>query len=553
MGAPKQQVTYGDFSFGYHNMSVTQRPRVSDNEIDQTGIIYEFKIRGWLTAKTTAAFADLVTQTQCQLAKFRQTMLVKWSDDGSNYNTLYSFAPTDDVHWGPIPGALNIQEIVAGRAAMFEWSVTVVSKQCFSGACGIITRPSEILTISRSYQFDVDPNGLTRRTISGRLEVTSKSVQNGRPADYYRSNVTPGIPGGYNRDGEHFTQSPNGRFLDFSIIDQERVWTLPQPVTTGRATWSVSLPNAMVLIAIYRLSGSFTAPATVSKDAIINQILQLATNRFPPAAQITRFLTKELSEDVYGNTVNFSFTATGPIGATGKPGDPPTGNSTFGGKPPNSGASQPIGAYGGDGNTSSGVSGGTPSIYDSCNGNPGQPTYSPIPSGSPTPGTTGAPSTPPGTYTNPGTQYVDQAHLDAAYTVYKETISYEVNNGWKLFYPKTVGVAPLKQRISNPRLFIIQAGYAKRWGNDATQGPVVPKPIYSDNQAVLHTKSIAPSNPTPDTSSNRNEYGIEWIYKMEWTGSSQDASSIQPTYPRDGRRDNAGNVEGVTPLMTSPS
>jgi len=579
MGVPGQTVTYGSFTFRYHEMAVDQTPRYGDNGIDQTGIRYTFKISGWLNGADQPSFAALVAQTQCQLAKPRLNFSVQWSGD-SGQTTLYSFNAATDLAWGPIPGAFNITRIVAGRAAMFSWTLTCETKSCFDGSCSVNTTgpASAVLSISFKYDHQIGPDGLTTRTVSGRLEITAAAVQQGITADSFRGNVTPSLPGQFQRDGENYQCSADGRFLDFSITDREVAFVLPAPVTTGQATWTVTVAP-YGLTQTYRLAGKFTAPASVTKQAIIDQILQLSANRFNVPAGITLIPDDSmLEESIYENSVSFSMSAhsTAPVnagsGSSGtlggvNPFDPNTGFNTFGSLPPGSasGAAQSIGAYGGAaGGESSGVWAGVPTPYDACtpaasesggggggNTPSGGDSTNPPPDGSGS--SDGTPTTP--DPSSPSYGGVSSAHASLPYVMFKETISLECNNGFVSYYPKVAGAAPVFQQTRNPKVYIIQSGYASRSGQTAQDGPVIPSPMYDTSQVNILDFSFAPEDPQPIGSSSYSLYAVTWTYRMEWIGAitattgEAGTNGFNLAYPEDPRP--AATVGG--PLQNVPN
>src|SRR6202035_3606945 len=153
MGSPQQTITYGGFTFRYNRMAVDQVPRYGDNGIDQTGIRYVFKFRGWLNGSDQTSFAALVAQTQCQLAKPRQNFSVQWQGDGPTV-TLYSFTAATDLAWGPIPGAFNMTNIAGGRSAIFSWELTCESKQCFNDMCSANPNSTTNAILSISFKYD---------------------------------------------------------------------------------------------------------------------------------------------------------------------------------------------------------------------------------------------------------------------------------------------------------------------------------------------------------------------------------------------------------------
>lgn len=566
-----RQIVYGNFTFGYNNMTVVQTPRYGDSGIDQTGIKYDFRIRGWIQATTAEGFNAILSETKAWLAKPRQSFTVRWSDDNVIFTSYYSFDGTgDDIAWGPMPGPFSIMELAGGRAALFEWSLTVETKQCYDNSCNLFNRGSDILTISRKFDHNVGPDGLTTRTISGRLEVTTNAVVANRNADYYRWLVTPSIPTNFERaGGGSFVTSADGRFLDFSITDKEVTWTLPPPITSGQATWSVSI-QPIGLMAQYRLSGRFSAPPSTPKSEIINQIMQLASNRFPALAPPFNIFpdTKVLEEDVYGNSVSFVFTAHGVVGANANPFDPTTGYNTFGSPPPGSdGNAQFVGPYGGTGITNSGVMAASPTPYDACTGASGTPGLAPT-TGGQTPTNTGGGG---GTQTQiiiPGTSQPSQGsdsnyvsvlqgttteHAMYPWLVFVEKISWEVDNQIRVRYPKIAGAAPLVQQVANPKLIIIQAGYATRMADSVTNGPSFPMPLYNDDQVRVLTASQETTSPPPIGASMNNRYSIAWCYKMQWLGVLGTAP-LGVQYSQDPRRPTTASNEVLdVPVVALPS
>ncbi|MCU1656001.1 MAG: hypothetical protein JWO57_657 [Pseudonocardiales bacterium] len=547
---PVRTITYGGFTFDFNRMTVDQQPRYGDNGIDQTGIAYTFNVEGFLTAATTTAFLDILTKIQCYLNKPRLAFAVRWGETTAA-DTWFSVDPSgDDIAWGPLPGEFKMQEIFAGRAIRYSWSLKVELKRCWDNSCSPFQRPSDVLSISRKYEHQVGPDGLTARTVSGRLEVTANSVQAGKTADYYRYLCMLPVPAYFQRDaGLSFSTSADGRFMDFSYSETEKNWTLPAPITSGSARFRVAI-SQMGARADYTLSGTFNAPVSVSKSQILDQILQLLQNRFPLNDAVGLVPTeRSLEEDIYGsNSITFSFSAWSAAGAGADPLSPQAVYATFGNRPPNSnGAAQGVGAYGGDGqNVTSGVVAGAPAPYDSCvppgtNGTqPGQPGLGPtvtIPVITANNGqnNTGGPggNTTDISVVNTG---ISDDHKAAPYVAYYEELSFEIDNGYAVFYPKVAGAAPVVQRTREPKVMIIQCGYAQRDALTALDGPVMPPPFYDNTKAILHRASPNTSTPVPVGASPYNRYKISWNYLMEWKLPLINTADIGIAYPDDPRR-----------------
>jgi hypothetical protein len=544
--------------FGYSRMSSSEAPVYAEDNYTLQGTLYSFEFSGVLTGSSVADFATQLEDMRCALAQPRQTLLIQWSEDNSTWVTEWNFPPGQpgsanfgDMSWGPFPGDLRITKMMGGRSAIYGWSIKCFRKDCFGNDCTLENANNAILSLTRRWQHTVDGSGLTTRTVSGKLVITAESVMNQQPADNYRFVVLPPLPVNFKREKQDFNQSEDGRELTFSIVDQETKFTLPVPISEGNVNWTVRVEEYGALVR-YILSGRLSAPPAVTKNAIFQQVLAIAAAKFPLGTQTLVFEQRELSEDVYGNTVNFMISAFQSAGVQqGTPNSSlpnfTTGLDTFGIVPPtNSGQAYIITPYGGDSNANSGVIADVPIIYDACNGSiasSSQANSGARNGGYPSGGFSGTPPWGAGdmgqTENNSG---ISAYHDQAPYIAVHERISFECDNGIVVFPAKVKGQKPIAQQIHNPIITIIQAGYISRYAQDITLVPAPNPPFINPDgiNAVLQQWNIEAQTPQPIGDGLTNLYTISWRYIIKLIGGQEQAGTtnngLNMAFPWDPRR-----------------
>lgn len=583
--------TYGTFTFDLHRITVDETVLYGSNGIDQVGVDYRLDLSGIISAPNEVAFKAAIQQAECQLNTPRQAFSSSWSQtQAGHYTTLISLTPEADIAWGPKPQGIKIREIIGGRSALISFSLIAKQKKCFDSGCNEVGVPLWVLSVSRRFDFSVDENGYTTRTVSGKIlvDAQSQAAANGnKPADWYRNFAVFGCPQWYRRIHQQWTQNEDGTEVDYSYTDKEQEWVFPRPVSSGHATWRVTT-SAFGALANFVLAGSFCGTTGCTKADILQQISLLAANRFPPDNAPIVYNNTECmyEEDIYGeNRVTFQLSGSSAAGSVGTDwtaggtqpvfktfGIAPPGNDDAGVGGANQGSSQPIGTYGGDGaNTTSGVIAPALAPYDACNPPSGLPSGGPgIPGSSTQVGITGSPNTniPSGqvpTQVTPGdspspasvtpqNQAISAAHKANPFISYYEEISYEFDNKMAIFYPKVVGAKPVVQQTSNPALRIIQSGYSCQWGTSAQaiatanqsafgSNLLVAPPVFSG--AVLKYSSINPGSPTPvgvnganGGTTAVNQYKTSWRYVMEIsTPVSSVAALAYPICPQRGTQE----------------
>ena len=548
-----QQVTYNGFTFPYATLSESSAVIYAEDRQTHLGTQYIFRVSGCIFAEH-ASDGNLLTymdNMRCMLQEPRGEFLVKWGTTPTSPwlpaelggTTIFDFKDTDDVDFGPKPSEVKFTRFSGGLAALYEWSVAIFVKECWSGSCTLQGRQNQILAITRRYQHTIDADGLTTRTVSGRIIVTAQSVAaTGGQADAFRFMVTPPIPVNFKRTVQSFSQSEDGRELSFEFTDVETIYTLPKPITDGQASWSVRLADTGAMVN-YALSGWFSAASSVDKSQILTAISNLALKKFPVNQKGFIFETRELTENIYSqNRIDFNITATsaGGVTAQGQP-DFTVGINTLTVSPPDStGLAWPIYPDGGDASQSSGLLAPAPIAWDSCK--PSQLSQTSLsargilatsPSGTPTP-----PEGP----TNAQNDGTSMAHQTAPYVAYSETISYEINNQVRIFRPKVMNAQAIAQQTGNPIIYVIQAGYASRLASSAKDGPLASAPYginaTGTSNSVVLDAYVSPVVAEPIGDGSNNRYTIHWRYviALETPLDKGSLDPLTPSWPLDPRR-----------------
>lgn len=554
-----QTITYNGFTFPYTKLDYTSTVIYAEDGQTHLGTQYFFNVSGVLAGEQSPdqTLATYICNMRSALQEPRKEFKVGWGTAMSPYTYIvFDFKDTDDDDFGPKPGELRLFRFSGGQAATYSWSISIFTKECWGAGCDMDALTSVVLAVMRRYEHTIDSDGLTTRTMSGKLILSGTALQAGFSADFYRFIVAPPIPLNFHRDIQSYEQSEDGRELTFSITDSEVIYTLPNPISNGQANFTVRLADLGAMV-YYTLNGWFSAPVSVPKSMIIQKIGDLVNAKFPVSAPGLIWESRELTEAVYSpNRIDFSISASS-AGGTLNNGtlDLSIGLDYLTVSPPNSnGQSWPIYPDGGDISQSSGLLAPVPIAWDACSGNSlnqlglgsrGTLAYS----------LSGTPTPPQGTYPSPN--QISQAHKDAPYVAYNETISYEIDNGIQCFYPKIASTggpggdlgAAIFQQVRNPVLHVIQAGYASRVGPDSKSAPIAAAPWLLDNGGTRQDSNAAITDcfvsavcadPVGDGSNNR--YTIHWRYvgtlANTLTVGSGKASltEAEPNWPLDPRR-----------------
>jgi hypothetical protein len=570
----KYNVTYNNYNFPYAKVTATETPSYANDRITLEGTIFNITVTGFLTGVSAHDFANQLEIMRCQVTEPRESLLIQWSDDGVTYYNLYNFSSgaagpfadvtTADQEFGPFPGDLRVTKFMGGKSGIYTWSVRVFQKACFDGGCNQGVGSGEILSITRKYQFDVDSVGLTTRTLSGTLTVRGNKVllidaQNGIPADNYRLIVTPPLPTDFTRKRQSFSQSEDGRQLNFSFTDVEQKYVLPSPITDGNATFMTRVEQTGAMVR-YNLSGWFAAPVSVQKGVILFQVFTLISAYFPQStgAQPVIFESREITDDIYNNRISFNISAFQAY-ATTADGIP---DFSIGLSPMNQAAPLGVGQqqgqnylvypYGGDVNRSSGILADPPVLYDECatgvitnNSLPKNPLSNNSSAGGSAPNQPSfSGNLPQETPVQAPSNGATPAHLAAPYIAYHERWSWELDNKIKVFTPKIIGQDPIIQQTGLPQITVIQAGYSTQVAPASNLLSPPPQPIYpaSIGAAVVQIATIDNSVPEPVGDGANYKWTQHWRYVMRIAYAVDNTNNgPQLLYPQDPRTQTQNN------------
>jgi hypothetical protein len=553
MANPLQVVTYANCTFQNPTLSVDATALYDDAGLSQIGTRYKFTVTGVMGGVSQTDLANQICLMKQATYLPRGTFSVVWTGDGGP-TTLYSTDATQDIAFGPHPGSLTLFKHAGGRAASYNWSITTDLKDCSTGisTCAPGGRMGQILSLTQTFDFSINEDGFTRRTINGRLLVTSDAV----PAHSWAAAILPMFPQpkGFQRVQQTFSQSADARTLTYSIVDQEVMWTLPAPITGGNASFSVKI-DPYGAKQTYTLRGRYSAPASVGKNVLVSAALLLAAQKIPgiagSGATVIPVIT-ELTESVYENSIDFYFEAWSATFAD---------LSTFGGVPAGTSSDntgQFVGPYGGTGSggSNSGIIAGSPYIADGCKaliaGSLPTQSESPPPTQVPSPTNGNNPvDTPPGdlaSYSPPSDEQQAAMWLD-----YHEEVTFHVKNNIRKFMPKKAGAAPIFQQTAPPEITVVQRGYAVRVANTANlkSDPVFPPPtlFFNSSQAQLLDSDYTMSNGDQLGISDYDKYTIRWCFTMQINTAVSTINISGLGFPDDPRRSYKGPLVNNLPEL----
>lgn len=557
-------VTYNGYVFEHAKLTWQEQSVYASDNMTLEGTEYNFTVSGTIVENSQEDFYNTLNEIKASLRVPRQTFTAVWNSDEegngpqapiqiSSAEDSISTGYPSDTAWGPLPSNLQINEFIAGRAAMYSWTLKARTKECYScSTCNPTSGITPILSLSVRWSHSIDASGLTTRNVSGILVLDSKQVDVYQTAaDSYRNWVQPSLPKGFKPDKQDYAQSEDGRILSFSCTQIEKFWTLPQPMADGQMSMSASY-DLYGGIAHYNFSGYFTVTKQYSKALILQTVAGVISQKMSAFNGVCAVITEQQNyiEDIFGNRVSFNVTfalfglviagtslQTSINNLTGPFGLPVPTYST--------GTSQNIGPYGGDGSgTGSGVVAGVPSPLDSCTQipTPGSESFSPVPANTTSSnlgsqqGQTGSPYQPPNDGSQTGATF--------PYLEYHEEVSFHVNNGFVLFYPKSnSGPGVYTQQTRQPTLIITQAGYSSQAASNSSGGPVAPPPWYNtDGNSVVLSSDSGFEAPVPIGNGQYNKYTINWRYVIEVDGPFESTSDLGFAYPKDPRRQSSGTL-----------
>src|SRR5438105_4321794 len=138
---PTNEITYNGHTFGFARLSVREETVYASDRITVEGTAFVFQVTGHIVEDSVSA---MQAKLQCMRARLhvpRQQFKVNWADDGGGgIQQFYGFEDGSNIAYGPQPGELAIEQFAGGRAAVYSWTVSIVTKDCPSGCT--IGRPA---------------------------------------------------------------------------------------------------------------------------------------------------------------------------------------------------------------------------------------------------------------------------------------------------------------------------------------------------------------------------------------------------------------------------
>jgi len=524
MAAPQNTLTYGTFTFPFAGLETDSQTLYAEDQMTKVGVGYTFRISGWIGGISQSDLQNKIQQMQDQLRIPRQTFKVNWAGDGGSVDLFKYFSEAgrqsdaaQDIDWGPKPGELRFTRFPGGRAAAYQWrvSVTAMDKNL----------ATSVLAVTWQFGHHIDASGFTTRTVTGKILIEAGSVQAGLSADHYRAIVSNAVPAltWFKFDQATYVQSEDGRVLSFSVTETEQFWTFPKPITDGHVSWTVVTPGLLTgnLMCTYTLSGWIETSAKYSKKLLLDALFSLASVRFGAISGTQVMGERMIRETLFGrNRIDFLLSAQAPVG-TATSSDTTfnftvAGMESFGIRPPGvDGAPMQINPYGQTDDLSSGSVAPSPNLYDATT-NTGDYQFS---AASTNPNNTGVlqqsnrptPDSSPGG--NPVQNGISDRHIENPIVEFHEKISYEFYNHVVTLMPKKSGLDPITQQTSEPLARIIQAGYMSQVAAKvADLESLANDPVYDGIHYAIEQSYISVPVAEPIGDGSINKYTTEWRY-----------------------------------------
>lgn len=241
---------------------------------------------------------------------------------GIGYGTIAVNTVTPDLRWGPKPLGLEMKPI----AGMLAWDV-VWACEFFVPQCGGGTYDETMLmAVNVQTVYDVDLYGITKRTMSGYLQIpqtrgATPIVQ--RTADSYWSRMSFPIPPGFMRVSQQRRVSLDNNRLDFVLVDEEMSNFAPPPgvVYGGDVDYTFETANIGFSQFNATLAGEFETIPTVPTSRAAYAFLTILTQKLTEIKNLlggqgfvlVRHLRMSRSLFSRRNSFDVSFTVTGTI------------------------------------------------------------------------------------------------------------------------------------------------------------------------------------------------------------------------------------------------
>jgi len=225
-----------------------------------------------------------------------------------------------DVDYGPKPKVLSFTPEGDKQAALVEWRCSTRVPYCADSG----KYEKAIMAWNYDWQHTVDGNGMSKIMVSGYLEVPASRPTGTRDipdvADFYREKLASDVPLGFRREPGTYKLTKNRRRLDFSWVDSELPYPLPDGCTYAsvrhRVRWNRGKDAYYIFATI---SGSLTvapdkpvAHAFEKWKVIVNSRVHQSRDRInglvvavqneKPAVFIDSL---EIDEEMFGRTVDF--------------------------------------------------------------------------------------------------------------------------------------------------------------------------------------------------------------------------------------------------------
>lgn len=336
--------TIGTLSYGSVIFDAFESSRIQINpiwdEAERTIICWEhvLSVRGWVTnsaGTTDGPMQSLLLALTTPGQELRYTGGKGWGGAHGDGLHVNGSSTVRDMAFGPKPRLISFIPLggapFGNTAARVEWQCSTRVPVCQNARY-----QGEIAALNFDVAYQILGTGLQQITVTGYFEIPCTRQAGSRVvidnADRYRERIATPVPLGYRREPQTFRLSKDKRRIDFSWVDTQIPYPLPEGCVYAECKHGVgwNLKDAAVFRNVF--SGSITRAPDQPRHIAVERWKQIVGSRITKTNQFAASVEREeggaglpgvgqprptiildsfqIDEDVFGLTTHFSMAYT---------------------------------------------------------------------------------------------------------------------------------------------------------------------------------------------------------------------------------------------------
>lgn len=301
----------GDTDWCYTKFDITVQCVLNANYL---ALVAPDLIRGDGSLATTNA-SDIMAVIRSRLLQRRRAFSMTFNGAQLIPESAGGVPGTVDARNGPIPKSCDVRQLTNTTFLMtynivaHYWENNDVSQ---NNPIVKNKKGSQILYNRWSETVDFDHCQYTKRTRQGKFIIRSDN-QEGNIADQVRQQMAiVGVPPGFLRESSHYTVSPDGLGIEYTIVDREVFKLPPAPAFESEGYYRESTTHAVGTIRSCECRVKLKGDKFTDQSALITKAIGIASNKlFTRSKQlggrnaIIRILEASLEVNLYKNEVEY--------------------------------------------------------------------------------------------------------------------------------------------------------------------------------------------------------------------------------------------------------